>query len=220
MGSNTLREPSGDRVVAVTTKKTESPKTKQTPTAKAQALPSPAKAKSLPAGSKAKLTESASQMGVTSKYRNGSARSTGPKTNTSARTAPATSKQAPSKSIRTNLKTAGPVATRKSSHLLVTIRKRLGLTQDLFARLIGVTQRSIAGWEKGSPMNEISSRRVKEMGRLADELRKSMKLEYIPTWLQTPNESLGGLSPLEAMQRGEHDRLWRTVFLLGSGIPI
>jgi DNA-binding transcriptional regulator YiaG len=208
--------------VAVITKKTESPGSKQTPTAKAQAqvLPSPAKAKGLSAGSKAKLTKGASQIGVTSKYGNGSARSTGPKANTSAPTAPATSKQEPSKSRHTNLKTTGPVAAPKSSHFTVTIRKRLGLTQDLFARLIGVTQRSIAGWEKGGPMNEISSRRVKEMGRLADELRRSMKAEYIPTWLQTPNESLGGLSPMEAMQRGEHDRLWRTVFLLGSGIPI
>jgi hypothetical protein len=61
-------------------------------------------------------------------------------------------------------------------------------------------------------------RRVKEMSRLAEELRLSMKESFIPTWLVTPNEGLGGISPIEALDRGENDRLWRTVFLLGSGM--
>jgi hypothetical protein len=69
-------------------------------------------------------------------------------------------------------------------------------------------------------INDVSLRRVKELNRLAVQLAKVMKADFIPLWLVTPNEGLGGLAPVEAMERGENDRLWRTVFLLGSGIPI
>ena len=47
-----------------------------------------------------------------------------------------------------------------------------------------------------------------------------MKADFLPRWLVTPNEGLGGISPVEALERGESDRLWRAVFLLGSGLPI
>jgi hypothetical protein len=58
------------------------------------------------------------------------------------------------------------------------------------------------------------------MSRLATDLKKVMKADFISHWLVTPNEGLGGISPVEATERGENDRLWRAVFFLGSGIPI
>ncbi len=114
----------------------------------------------------------------------------------------------------------GPVATLKAPSPVVAIRAKLGLTQDLFARLIGVTQRSVSTWERGGEINDVSLRRVREMDRLADELRKSMREDFIPHWLVSPNEGLGGISPIEAMERGEGGRVWRSVFLLGSGTPL
>jgi DNA-binding transcriptional regulator YiaG len=99
-------------------------------------------------------------------------------------------------------------------------RRELGITQEIFARMIGVSARSIAGWEKGSPINESSYRRVREMERLASSLKKVMKTDYIPQWLVIPNEGMGGISPLQALESGENDRFWRSVFLLGSGLPL
>ena len=58
------------------------------------------------------------------------------------------------------------------------------------------------------------------MHRLAADLKRAMKADFLPRWLVTPNEGLGGISPVEALERGESDRLWRAVFLLGSGLPI
>jgi DNA-binding XRE family transcriptional regulator len=107
----------------------------------------------------------------------------------------------------------------RDSDFVTATRKQLGVTQEILARLIGVSQRAVSGWEGGRPINDVSLRRVKELNRLAVELAKVMKADFIPHWLVTPNEGLGGLSPVEAMERGENDRLWRTVFLLGSGIP-
>jgi hypothetical protein len=33
-----------------------------------------------------------------------------------------------------------------------------------------------------------------------------------------PNEALGGLKPLEVIERGEIDRLWDMIFCLESGV--
>jgi DNA-binding transcriptional regulator YiaG len=131
-----------------------------------------------------------------------------------------TGKQAQPKGHSVRLTKPSSHLTLKNADLVTTTRRKLGLTQEVFSRLIGVTQRSISGWEKGSEINDVSSRRVKEMDRLAEELKKVMKQEFIPHWLVTPNDALGGISPIEAMARGENDRVWRSVFLLGSGIPI
>lgn len=40
----------------------------------------------------------------------------------------------------------------------------------------------------------------------------------IPAWLQTPNDAFDGLKPLEAIERGETDRLWSMIFFLESGV--
>jgi DNA-binding transcriptional regulator YiaG len=106
-----------------------------------------------------------------------------------------------------------------SAAIVLRTRKSLGVTQNVFARLIGVSERSVSGWELGKPVNPGPMRRVKEMSRLAEQLQGSMRKSFIPDWLVTPNEALGGISPVEALERGENDRLWRSVFFLGSGLP-
>jgi DNA-binding XRE family transcriptional regulator len=100
------------------------------------------------------------------------------------------------------------------------VRAELGVTQDILARMIGVSSHSVTGWEGGASINESSARRLVEMQRLASALKQVMQADFLPRWLVTPNEGLGGISPVEALERGESDRLWRVVFLLGSGLPL
>ncbi len=105
--------------------------------------------------------------------------------------------------------------------LVLQARKGLGVTQEIFAKMIGVSARSIAGWETGSPLkHEASRRRILEMIRLGSSLRDVMRPEFVSQWLVRPNEELGGYSPLHILERGETDRLWRSVFLLSSGLPV
>ncbi len=106
-----------------------------------------------------------------------------------------------------------------SATLVSDTRKRLGISQRVFAGLIGVTDRTVSTWESGGQMTPLALRRIKELNRLATELAVSMKRTFIRTWLTSPLEDLDGMSPLEAMDRGENDRVWRVVFFLGSGIP-
>jgi hypothetical protein len=38
-------------------------------------------------------------------------------------------------------------------------------------------------------------------------------------WLETPNEAFEGSTPLQVIERGESDRLWRMIYFLRSGEP-
>lgn len=106
-----------------------------------------------------------------------------------------------------------------SAQLVADIRSSLGVTRELFARLTGFSVRAITGWEAGRPIREAGLRRVKEMGRLRATLAEGMREEFIPQWLEAPCEGLGGLKPVEVLERGEADRLWRVALLIGSGMP-
>ena len=106
-----------------------------------------------------------------------------------------------------------------SARLVREVRSGLGVTREFFARMTGFSVRAISGWESGRPLSEAALRRVKEMHRLRDALAAGMRPEFIPQWLDTPCEGLAGLKPVEVLERGETDRLWRTVLLIGSGMP-
>ena len=41
----------------------------------------------------------------------------------------------------------------------------------------------------------------------------------IESWLQQPNPAFQGSTPLQLVERGEMDRLWRMLYELGSGQP-
>ena len=106
-----------------------------------------------------------------------------------------------------------------SARLVVDVRSGLGVTRELFARLTGFSVRAITGWEAGRPISEPGLRRVREMERLRAALAEGMRPELIAPWLEAPCEGLGGLKPVEVLERGETDRLWRVVLLIGSGMP-
>jgi DNA-binding transcriptional regulator YiaG len=106
-----------------------------------------------------------------------------------------------------------------SARFVSEVRAGLGVTREFFARMTGFSIRAISGWEGGRPLSETALRRVKEMKRLRDALVDGLDPRFIPQWLDTPCEGLAGLKPVEVLERGEADRLWRTVFLIGSGMP-
>jgi DNA-binding transcriptional regulator YiaG len=117
-------------------------------------------------------------------------------------------------------RTSRPENQPDSARLVADVRSGLGVTRELFARLTGFSVRAITGWEAGRPISEPGLRRVKEMERLRGALAEGMREEFIPRWLEAPCEGLGGLKPVEVLERGEMDRLWRVVLLMGSGMPI
>ena len=99
------------------------------------------------------------------------------------------------------------------------IRRELGVTRKDFARLTGYSERSIAAWEGGEAPSSKGLQRLNEVKRLKDALAEVIKPERIADWLKTPNASFQGLKPLEVIERGEADRIWKMIYYLESGEP-
>ena len=99
------------------------------------------------------------------------------------------------------------------------LRQKLRLSRKLFSRLCQYSERAIADWEGGGPLAGPSRQRMRELARLYDSLTDIMKHEFIGQWLLAPNDALGGLKPLEVIERGQIDRLWRMIYLAESGVP-
>ncbi|HEY8504292.1 MAG TPA: antitoxin Xre/MbcA/ParS toxin-binding domain-containing protein [Gemmataceae bacterium] len=55
------------------------------------------------------------------------------------------------------------------------------------------------------------------MQRFQERLAEVVRPEFIPVWLETPNDAFGGLKPLEVIERGEIDRPWAMIYYLESG---
>jgi hypothetical protein len=96
-------------------------------------------------------------------------------------------------------------------------RAALGLNRKQFARLAAVSERAVADWEADKPISAANQKGLKEAQRLYDALTRVMRPQFIGPWLDTPNDAFAGLKPLDLIDRGEVDRLWRMVFEVESG---
>jgi len=112
---------------------------------------------------------------------------------------------------------APPAAVALPRNLVADVRGDLGVSRRLFARLTGYSERAIAAWEGGRELSEASRQRMLETRRLEKALARVMKPSAIAGWLEEPNRAFRGLKPLEVIERGEVDRIWRMVFELESG---
>ena len=99
------------------------------------------------------------------------------------------------------------------------IRDNLGLNRRLFSRLTGYSERAVADWEAGKELSESTRQRLTEIQRLQLALARVMQAEFVGTWLQTPNPAFEGFKPIEIVERGENDRLWRMIHRLEAGLP-
>lgn len=69
------------------------------------------------------------------------------------------------------------------------------------------------------PANHSALRRATEAQRLRNALAQVIDEEAIADWMAMPNPAFDGLKPLELLERGETDRLWRMVHMLHAGMP-
>ena len=100
-----------------------------------------------------------------------------------------------------------------------TLREAMHMPRKTFSRLIGFSERAVAGWESGNQsLNELAERRLHELERLQEGLKSVVSGDAIPAWINTPNQAFDGLKPLEVIERGETDRLWQMIFMLESGV--
>lgn len=103
--------------------------------------------------------------------------------------------------------------------LLQHYRSAFKMPQPFVVRLTGFSPRSVAKWSEGVLPSPKQEKALVEMDRLLDGLSRVMKPEQVGHWLKSPNSAFDGSTPLQVVERGEIDRIWRMLFDLESGQP-
>ena len=98
------------------------------------------------------------------------------------------------------------------------LRRDLGLSQEELARVTGYSTRSIAGWESGQQLSASAKQKLTETKRLTQALAQLMPPNHLGGWLRTPNPAFEGQSPIQIIERGESDRLWRMIFQIDANV--
>jgi len=96
---------------------------------------------------------------------------------------------------------------------------RYGISYDTLTRMTGFSLRAVSNWSQGSKPSSSTARRLTEIKRLFTALEKLVSPEAIGPWLKEPNPAFDGSTPLQVIERGETDRIWRMVYELESGEP-
>ena len=96
---------------------------------------------------------------------------------------------------------------------------RYGISYDTLTRMTGFSLRAVSNWSQGTKPSSSTARRLTETKRLFAALEKLVSPEAIGPWLKDPNSAFDGSIPLQVIERGETDRVWRMVYELESGEP-
>ena len=91
------------------------------------------------------------------------------------------------------------------------------LSNEAVSRATGASPRTVAYWNAGTPPQRSSAQKIREVTRLFDALADIIDAKVIGQWLQRPNQQFDGSTPLQVIERGETDRLWRMIWQLREG---
>jgi len=76
------------------------------------------------------------------------------------------------------------------------LRRVFNLSQERFARLIGVSVRTVARWEAGETVpSPLAERQLKALERLHYRLTHLLRPESIDDWMMRPHPGLGQRAP-------------------------
>ena len=105
----------------------------------------------------------------------------------------------------------------RSGPALYSWRKEVGLNRPTFARLVSVSERTLATYEKLPQFSAPAKAQVTEAVRLIKALSEFIPVQELAAWLQTPNPGFDGRSPKELIEAGERDLLWEMVYQTRQG---
>ncbi|WP_417729855.1 antitoxin Xre/MbcA/ParS toxin-binding domain-containing protein [Rosistilla oblonga] len=91
------------------------------------------------------------------------------------------------------------------------------MSREVFARLVPTSVRNLASLESGQSPSPVIQKNLTELQRVISALEDVVKQEAIGPWMDQPNAAFEGLKPIEVIERGEIDRIWRMLYQLQSG---
>lgn len=101
------------------------------------------------------------------------------------------------------------------------LREKFGCSQRVMGDMIGVSERTVARWESDkSEPSPLARQRVRELENIVIKMAGVIKKGKEAEWLNTPNEALGGKTPLEVLIQGPEgaQEVWRLLGRLEWGI--
>lgn len=99
------------------------------------------------------------------------------------------------------------------------LSRAYNLSNEAVSRVTGASPRTVSYWNSGTPPQRSSAQKIREVTRLFDALAGLIKAKAIGKWLQQPNQAFDGSTPLQVIERGETDRLWRMIWHVREGNP-
>ncbi len=102
---------------------------------------------------------------------------------------------------------------------LQSLCKRYSVKRGVLPRLTGFSPRAVANWSSGRAPSAPALKKLTELNRLLEALARLVKPKDIGPWMLQANPAFDGSTPLQVIERGESDRLWRMIYELESGQP-
>ncbi len=99
------------------------------------------------------------------------------------------------------------------------ITKRFAVRQDTLSRMTGFSPRAVAEWASGKKPSAPAKKAFAEMDRLLDALGRLLQPKEVGHWLKEPNPAFDGSTPVQVIERGQIDRIWRMLYYAESGEP-
>jgi hypothetical protein len=109
------------------------------------------------------------------------------------------------------------MAPQKSEPDVRRLSRTYHLSNEAVSRVTGASPRTVSYWNAGIAPQRSSAQKIREVTRLFDALSDIIKAKAIGPWLQRPNDAFDGSTPLQVMERGENDRLWRMIWQIREG---
>jgi transcriptional regulator with XRE-family HTH domain len=97
------------------------------------------------------------------------------------------------------------------------IRASFGCSQETLANIIGVGVRTIARWEHNEAHpHQLAIEKMKRVEKLIRKLSKVFERKEAIEWLNTPNQSLEGRTPLKEIAYNNLEGIEKIINLLGT----
>ena len=94
-----------------------------------------------------------------------------------------------------------------------------GLKQAQIVQMTKFSPRTVAGWAAKQPLSAAAAQRMREIKKLLEAMSSVVQPKFIGPWLDQPNPAFNGFMPVQLIEAGHVDQLWRMIYDLASGDP-
>ncbi len=103
----------------------------------------------------------------------------------------------------------------------LAVRQRFGLARRQFARLLGVSESTLARWERSGKLPRNAPAKIARVANVLQGLSRVIPKADLNGWLDRPNEacrSADAPTPADLMEKGHYDKVEAMIYFFESGV--